>query len=120
MQCARCGSTIFAPATKCDCDTAPKPAPSPPPQPAVRLIPTKNMPALVGYYLAIASIVPFVWFLAIPAVLIGGVGFTKADEVGQGKAHAVTAIVVGLGAIVVWGGESLGWWRIEIAHVFGK
>lgn len=84
------------------------------------MIPTKNLPALIGYYIAIASVIPFVWFLGIPAVVLGVLGFTKADEVGQGRAHAVTAIVVGLGALVVWGGDSLGFWRIEIAHVFAK
>ena len=82
------------------------------------MIPTGNKPALIGYYLAIASVVPFVAFLAIPAVLLGAIGFAKAKSAGQGKGHAVTAIVVGVASIVVWGGDRLGWWRIPIAHLF--
>jgi hypothetical protein len=82
-----------------------------------RLVPTGNKPALVGYYLGIASIVPFVWWLGFPAVLLGGLGFAKSKSAGQGKGHAVTAIVCGVGAIVVYGGDKLGWWRVPIAHM---
>ncbi len=131
MRCPRCGATILAPATTCDCGTAGKakpaeatspattPASAPPPAapPSPRMIPTKNVPALVGYYLGIFSLIPYVMFLALPAVVLGWMGLAKAKSVGQGKWHAVTAIAAGIVA-VAWGTLFFGWWRLPFANPF--
>ena len=49
------------------------------------MIPTGNPPALIGYYLGIASIVPFVWWLSIPAVLLGALGIAKAKDADRAR-----------------------------------
>jgi hypothetical protein len=62
------------------------------------LIPSKNMEAVIAYYLGIFSIIPFLGaVLAIPAFIMGFVGFSKAQKVptAKGKAHALTGIILG-------------------------
>ena len=122
MKCPRCGSTIYPPATSCDCGTAktaPAPAATPDAPPPNRMIPKKNKPALIGYYLGLASLVPYVAFLAIPAIVLGVLGLRKASLVGEGRGHAVTAIVLAAVSIVVWTGQWQGWWHLPIQTPFG-
>lgn len=74
--------------------------------PVSTIIPHKNPPALIGYYLGVFSLIPCVGFLlGIPALILGIVGLKKSKEApgSKGKAHAWTAIVLGSIAIAVWG-----------------
>jgi hypothetical protein len=60
------------------------------------LIPYKNSPALIAYYLGVFSIIPC-FFLGIAAFILGLRGLRQAKlhpEV-KGKAHAWTGILVG-------------------------
>lgn len=71
------------------------------------LIPTKNMPALISYYLGVASLIPFLGCaLAIPALICGVIGVLKAnsDKEAGGMGHAITGIVLSvIGPWVVFG-----------------
>ncbi len=71
------------------------------------VIPTGNPAALIGYYLGIASIIPFLGCLAsVPAIICGIVGLIKSSKepAAGGKGHAITAIVLGLiGPFIGWG-----------------
>ena len=62
------------------------------------LIPYKNVPALVAYYLGVFSVVPVIGSpLGLTAVVLGILGLRKAalqPEV-KGKAHALVGIIVG-------------------------
>jgi len=58
----------------------------------------KNKPALIGYYLAVFSLIPCIGLLlAIAAVALGVRGLAVARETPEahGKAHAWIAIVLG-------------------------
>lgn len=73
---------------------------------ASTIIPYKNPPALIGYYLGVFSLIPCIGFLiGIPALILGIVGLKKSKEApgSKGKAHAWTAIILGSIAIVLWG-----------------
>lgn len=62
------------------------------------LIPYRNVPALVGYYLGVFSLLPFLGALLGPvAVALGTVGLVKVSRQPQcrGTAHAIVAIVMG-------------------------
>ncbi len=69
------------------------------------MIPYRNVPALVGYYLGVFSILP-IFPLGIAAVICGIVGLKKAKEHPEvkGGAHAWAAIVLGgiFGALWTW------------------
>lgn len=81
------------------------------------LIPYKNMPALVGYYFAVFSLIPVLgWPLGVTAMVLGVVGLVKRSRQPQvrGAAHAWIAIVVGLLTTVVWGVA----WVMIISLVF--
>ena len=68
------------------------------------LIPTGNPPALIGYYLGGASLSPLVGiFPGLPAIILGGVGISKAqaNSSAGGMGHAITAIVLGLIGVLV-------------------
>lgn len=70
------------------------------------IVPYKNPPALIGYYLGVFSLIPCIGFLlGIPALILGIIGLKKAKEMpgSKGKAHAWTAIVLGSIAILLWG-----------------
>jgi hypothetical protein len=68
------------------------------------VIPYKNPPALIGYYLGVFSLIPCVGFLlGIPALILGIIGLKKANAASKGKAHAWTGIILGSIAIVLWG-----------------
>jgi len=75
-----------------------QPVPSRPPDVVDHLIPTKNPPALLSYYLGCFSVVPcFTPFLGPAALIYGFKGLKAARENPNlpGKGHAVTGIVVG-------------------------
>jgi hypothetical protein len=55
----------------------------------------------------------------VPAIVLGGIGLSRAPAVGEGRAHAWTAIVAGVASIVVWGGDRLGWWSLPIRDFWG-
>ena len=68
------------------------------------IIPTGNPPALIGYYLCVASLIPLVGILTgLPAIILGGVGISKAkaNSSAGGMGHAITAIVLGLIGLLV-------------------
>lgn len=62
------------------------------------VIPYKNGPALIAYYLAVASIIPVIgFFCAIPAFFLGlkGLKKAKAEPHVRGQVHAWIGVVVG-------------------------
>jgi len=62
------------------------------------LIPYTNPPALIGYYISVASLIPALGLVLGPiAVVLGVVGLRKrhADPRVKGMAHAIVAIVLG-------------------------
>lgn len=77
------------------------------------VIPAKNMPALLGYYFGVFSLLPVLGLLLGPAAVICGVlGLRKARPIGVGRGHAIVLgglfgggqwLVGGLIAIVVMG-----------------
>lgn len=84
-------------------------AASPPTQPGVMasaptdspisgLIPYRNAPALVGYYISVGSLIPILGLILGPtAVILGiyGVKAYKNDNRRKGMAHAIVAISLG-------------------------
>jgi hypothetical protein len=74
--------------------------------PVSTVIPYKNPPALLGYYLSVFSLIPVVGLiLAIPAVILGFVGLKRAKKVpgSKGTAHAWTALILGGISTLLWG-----------------
>lgn len=62
------------------------------------LIPYNNPPALIGYYISVASLIPIIALLLGPAAVvlgIAGINKCKADPRCKGMAHAIVAIVLG-------------------------
>jgi hypothetical protein len=67
-------------------------------EPLAGLIPYKNWPALVGYYLGLFSLFPILGLpLGITAVVFGVMGIKRANAnpMVRGKGHAITALVCG-------------------------
>lgn len=63
------------------------------------LVPTKNMPALISYYLGVACLIPGLGcVLAIPALICGILGAVKAnsDKQAGGMGHAITGIALSI------------------------
>lgn len=121
MRCLTCGVEIPEGSNYCDKCAAfaggapPKPAPTPtnplasPPSAQAssdglsKLVPYKNAPALIGYYLGVFSLIPCVgFFLAWFALGLGiwGLAHWKAKPDAGGKVHAWAAIIVGALVIV--------------------
>ena len=70
------------------------------------VIPYKNPPALIGYYLGVFSLIPcFGFFLAVPALILGIVGLRNysRNPVVKGQVHAWIAIIAGGLFTLVWG-----------------
>jgi hypothetical protein len=65
---------------------------------AAVVIPYKNAPALIGYYLGIFSLIPCLGgVLALGAIPLGIVGLrnARANPQAHGTAHALVAIIIG-------------------------
>jgi hypothetical protein len=85
----------------------PPPSATPPPIPMQGdatggLIPYKNAPALIAYYLGIFGLIPFIGLLlAIPAFILGIIGLRKRAKTPaiKGAAHAWIGIVLGFFSI---------------------
>ncbi len=61
-----------------------------------KMVPTRNTPALVGYYLGVFSLIPCLGALLSPfAIGFGIAGIGKARALQVGFAHAIVAIVLG-------------------------
>jgi len=74
------------------------PPPAPPGNLVATVIPYKNVPALVAYYLGVFSIIPCVGLpLGIAAVVLGILGLRRAKKnpESKGKVHAWVGIIVG-------------------------
>jgi hypothetical protein len=109
MLCPRCGTAAGENDYACTNCTAvlrpPAPLAAPPTETAAEspgtlggLIPTRNRPALVGYYLAVFAAIPLVgWLFGIPAVILGwkGVQTARRNPAARGGAHAWFAVVAG-------------------------
>lgn len=70
------------------------------------LIPYKNVPALLAYYLGLFSMFPCIGlFLAIPAFILGIIGLRRraANPAIKGSVHAWIGIVMGGIFTVIWG-----------------
>lgn len=70
------------------------------------VIPYKNAPALISYYLGIFSLVPCLGLIAaIPAVILGVIGLQKVRQnpVIKGTVHAWIGIVLGGICTLLWG-----------------
>lgn len=84
------------------CGTVLRP-PSPPAVPAsasgfAAMIPTRNKPALIGYYLGVLALIPPIgWFFGIPAFVLGLRGLRLAREHPEvrGGGHAWFAVIAG-------------------------
>jgi hypothetical protein len=95
MRCLTCGVEIAEGRQYCDRCAATASGAS---DTLSKIVPYKNTPALVGYYLAVFSLVPCLGApLAVAAVVLGAMGLRKAKEhpEAHGKAHAWVAIVLG-------------------------
>ncbi len=71
------------------------------------LIPYKNAPALIAYYLGIFSLIPVIGLpLGMVAVVLGIMGLVKKSKTPQvrGTAHALIGIILGSITTLVWGG----------------
>jgi hypothetical protein len=71
------------------------------------VIPYKNAPALIAYYLAVFSLIPILGvLLGAPAVVLGILGLKKRREqpAVRGAAHAWIGIVLGSITTLLWGG----------------
>lgn len=70
------------------------------------VIPYKNAPALIAYYLGLFSLLPcFGLFLAIPAFILGIMGLRKRkhNPAVKGSVHAWIGIIMGGIMTLVWG-----------------
>ncbi len=71
------------------------------------VIPYKNVPALLAYYLGLFSLFPCLGlFLAIPAFILGIMGLRKRKQnpAVRGSVHAWIGIVMGGLMTLIWGG----------------
>jgi hypothetical protein len=71
------------------------------------IIPYKNMPALLAYYLGLASLIPIFGFvLGVAAFILGVIGLRNRakNPVIKGSIHAWIGILLGGLMAVVWAG----------------
>ena len=71
------------------------------------VIPYKNVPALLAYYLGLASLLPCIGiFFAVPALVLGIIGLRKRAQnpAVKGSVHAWIGIVLGGLMTLLWGG----------------
>ena len=69
------------------------------------MIPVNNKPALIGYYLGFAALIPLCGCaFGIPAIILGFMGLAQAGKLnGEGQVHAIVALVLGFGGLILWG-----------------
>ncbi len=70
------------------------------------IIPYKNPPALIAYYLGLLSLLPCLGlFAAVPALILGIMGLKKRREnpVVKGSVHAWIGIILGGLFTLIWG-----------------
>ncbi|QDT36618.1 hypothetical protein [Stratiformator vulcanicus] len=75
-----------------------------------RMIPSNNIPALIGYYIGILALIPCVGIiLSIPAIVLGVMGLRKfsEDPSVHGKTHSIVALVLGGFSLLAYGGGIL-------------
>ena len=68
-----------------------------------KMIPYKNLSALIGYYLGVVALIPYVALLVGPlAIVLGIVGLIYGSKYPKAKApgHSITAIVLSLVGLV--------------------
>lgn len=69
------------------------------------LIPYKNAPALIAYYVSLLSLIPILGIpFGIAAFILGVIGLKKraANPVIKGAAHAWIGIILGGGTTILW------------------
>ena len=69
------------------------------------LIPYKNAPALIAYYVSLLSLLPIIGIpFGIAAFVLGIIGLKKraANPVIKGAAHAWIGIILGGGTTILW------------------
>lgn len=70
-----------------------------------RIIPYRNQPALIGYYLSVFGLIPCLGLPLAPAAIpLGIVGLKRArrEAEARGKIHAWVAIILGSLSSIVW------------------
>ncbi len=96
--CPSCGARMRASEGSTPEPTRMPGAPTPPAPDDVftRMIPSKNVPALIGYYFGVFSVLPC-FPLGFTALVLGVAGLVKAarEPAVKGKVHAWTAVVLG-------------------------
>ena len=84
-----------------------QPQASGPPTVADHIVPAKNPPALIAYYLGVFSFIPCAGNVLGPAAIIVGVMGLRAQRANPnlpGKGHAIAGIVLGpLTSLCYWG-----------------
>ncbi|MFI4877096.1 MAG: hypothetical protein ACIALR_17210 [Blastopirellula sp. JB062] len=75
------------------------------------IIPYKNVPALIAYYLGIVALIPLVGFpFGCASIALGVMGLVKRNRQPEvkGSVHAVIGIVFGLGSVLLYGAMIVG------------
>jgi hypothetical protein len=84
-----------------------RPLVAPADEPMSGLIPYRNPPALTGYYISVASLIPGLGLLLGPAaIVLGVIGFRayRREPQKKGQVHAWVAIILGsLTTLLYWG-----------------
>jgi hypothetical protein len=103
MDCPQCGKPLggavaFCPSCGLPIGSTPQPGAERKPDLVEKLVPFKNAPSLVGYYLGIFSLIPCFGLLLGPAAVVFGVlGLRQSRRLpgNVGKAHAWVALICG-------------------------
>src|SRR5205823_754900 len=80
------------------------------------LIPTKNRPALIGYYLGFLGLLPVIGvFLGPVVVVLGFIGLSRArqDPHAGGGVHAAVAVIFGLCDVFLCGPLWFAAWYVQ-------
>ena len=99
MFCRKCGARLEDHAQFCPACGEAVTAPQRVDTGVERIIPYRNIPALVGYYVGVFSLIPFFGLLLVPvAIVLGMVGLSHAGRhpEAHGRAHAWVAISLAL------------------------
>jgi len=96
MYCPKCGAQNNDSNLKCPCGQLLKPVETD--NALATMVPYKNVPALVAYYLGVFSAIPCIGlFLGIAAFILGfkGLKVSKERPEAKGRVHAWIGILVG-------------------------